>query len=223
MTKTCDGLGDTQTISANGNAGATADWTVPSCAQTLRFTVIGGNGALGGSGALIEGTVPVSGGEALTGVAGGSGGGDANGNAGTSRDFSGGTAYDGGFGGGAGSGLELNGDWVAVAGGGGGGAVIGASDNGPDTIDSYYEGDGQSSNAGQTGGGLRAYWNGNYLSSVTGGSPGTDTAPGQGGTWDGSQVAAANGNAANGRIGADGIPAPQKVGDVGGSGGGGGG
>lgn len=215
----------TDTVLATASTGTSTQSTVPQCAQTMQFTIIGGAGGQigyqGGYGASISGSIAVSPGQAVLAIAGGAGGTNI---AGTSAYGNGGTASNGGGGGGAASALYLGGTLVAVAGGGGGGSVTaGTSQNGK-----TYQSDSNRGSAGTqgvsrtitpVGAGF-----GSYFSKAAGGSPGTASSPGAGGQTLGYATTAYVGKPGSGTTGGAGIGNPQTASSgAGGSGGGGGG
>lgn len=191
----------------------------------MTFTVIGGHGGgnAGGRGALVKGSIEVSGGETLSLIAGGAG---AVAVAGQSNYGSGGTASEGGGGGGGASALYLSNNLLAVAGGGGGqGNPISSTGQAPPSIN--YSNSEDTSDAGTPG--VTRYiesLDGGTVATSEGGRPGSLTGPGAGGMTSGYNTGKQNGNSGNGHDGGNGIPdlyPPAKGSPAGGSGGGGGG
>ncbi|KAK6369511.1 hypothetical protein LTS17_009417 [Exophiala oligosperma] len=187
--------------------------------------VIGGHGGgnAGGRGALVKGSIEVSGGETLSLIAGGAG---AVAVAGQSNYGSGGTASEGGGGGGGASALYLSNNLLAVAGGGGGqGNPISSTGQAPPSIN--YSNSEDTSDAGTPG--VTRYiesLDGGTVATSEGGRPGSLTGPGAGGMTSGYNTGKQNGNSGNGHDGGNGIPdlyPPAKGSPAGGSGGGGGG
>ncbi|KFG79509.1 putative cell surface spherulin 4-like protein [Metarhizium anisopliae] len=213
------------TLLAVGSTGTSAQWTVPQCAQTMRFNITGGAGGQigyqGGYGALISGSISVSPGQTISAVAGSAGGINT---AGMSAYGNGGTASQGGGGGGAASALYLGGILVAVAGGGGGGSItVGTYPNGKAYQSDSNRGNGETPGVSRvitpTGANMA-----NYFSKAAGGSPGSASSPGVGGQYYGYATTAYVGRPGSGTAGGAGVGNPQTTSSgAGGSGGGGGG
>ncbi len=200
-----------------GNVGATDSFTVPSWVSSITITAVGGMGggsgggvqAVGGYGALITATVPVTPGETLAVNVGGNGNSGADGKPGSGGIDGGGAGgcgaaqFCGGGGGGASAVLAADSTPLVVAGGGGGGASGSAGGA-----------------AGQAGAG----------SSCLGGAPGAPDGTGNGGGAPYSQCPASNeygdngagDDGAPGQGGAGGAPTSSVGADAAGGGGGGG-
>ncbi|KAH8172591.1 hypothetical protein LIA77_06846 [Sarocladium implicatum] len=220
---TCSIPDATRTIRANGRTGVTSSIPVPTCATKLRFRVVGGSGS--GStnyGADIRGDIPVTPGQSVQAIAGGSG---VIGESGTGYGNGGKTVGEA-RGGGAGSALSLEGKLLAVGGGGGGGwQWHKTNSNGVDVYDVRLDSTGSEAGVkGKSG----EYWLITapqvILGRANGGSPGTSTDAGKGGVLSGAFVPASkNGNQGTGRDGGGSVTVPFSGGDPYGSGAGGGG
>jgi len=113
-----------QTTTTFNYTGSPQTWTVPPCVSSITVTVAGadGGGNLGGNGAVVTATIPVTPGQVLTINVGGSGnsinggyGGGGNGFASTDGNVN----YNSSGGGGASS-ISIGGTPVIIAAGGGG-------------------------------------------------------------------------------------------------------
>ncbi|WP_281787041.1 hypothetical protein [Aurantimicrobium sp. INA4] len=144
---------DLSAQSLGGRQPADAFGTVPVGVCSASFLVQGaageGPGGVGGKGGLIIGTLPVTAGSQLSLTAGSS---PIGGMAGTSSmsQLNGGTGF---YAGGAGSAIQLNNHWVALA-GGGGGAGSDFSANGGDAGATGSAGGNGTSGAGGAGGSI---------------------------------------------------------------------
>ncbi|KAG2168529.1 hypothetical protein JADG_008268 [Aureobasidium aubasidani] len=205
-TSTCTVPTTTQTVRASGTAGASSTVAVPACATAARFTVIGGAGgasasSAAGYGRLISGVVPVTPGQIIRAIAGGSG---SIGTQGLSAYGNGGRGGANSGGGGAASALYIASDLIIVAGGGGGqGGAI--SSSGQNAAGDYrYPGDANNGTAGTVGKTrTQTNANGGVLSTAGGGQPGTNSAAGAGGSTSGYSDAAVSGKSGNGHVGGD--------------------
>lgn len=167
--------------------GSPQTWTVPPCVSTANVTVGGGvgGGPCGGAGALFTGTIPLNEGDVLTIDLGGApsgplGGYSAYGSGGNGYLSSNGVASDASYGGGGATAIYINGVLYMVIGGGGG-----------------MGGGSATNNCGGNGGCDSGSPGSNSFGS--GGLPGTQTAPGAGGTpWAGTPPGGSPGVGTNG-------------------------
>ena len=172
-----------QTTTTFNYTGSPQTWTVPPCVSSITVTVAGadGGGNLGGNGAVVTATIPVTPGQVLTINVGGSGnsinggyGGGGNGFASTDGNVN----YNSSGGGGA-STISVGGTPVIVAAGGGG------------------AGGGSGIVAGGAGGCATGIAGSNTFG--FGGAPGTQVAGGAGGTpWAGTPPGGSNGSLGQG-------------------------
>lgn len=172
-----------QTTTTFNYTGSPQTWTVPPCVSSISVAVAGadGGGNLGGNGALVTATIPVTPGQVLTINIGGSGnsinggyGGGGNGFASTDGNVN----YNSSGGGGATT-ISIGGTPVVVAAGGGG------------------AGGGSGVVAGGAGGCATGIAGSNTFG--FGGSPGTQVAGGVGGTpWAGTPPGGSNGSLGQG-------------------------
>lgn len=172
-----------QTTTTFNYTGSPQTWTVPPCVSSITVTVAGadGGGNLGGNGAVVTATIPVTPGQVLTINVGGSGnsinggyGGGGNGFASTDGNVN----YNSSGGGGASS-ISIGGTPVIIAAGGGG------------------AGGGSGIVAGGAGGCATGIAGSNTFG--FGGAPGTQVAGGAGGTpWAGTPPGGSNGSLGQG-------------------------